>query len=254
MKYIIAILRMLAFAVICILVIIPQSLILAITKKRFAYILPHFWHKAVCIIFGVKVKLSGKIYTENQTIYIGNHISYLDIPAIASVLTYGSFVAKKDVSSWPVFGFLATLQQTAFISRSAKDAKKESNNIDSMLAAGKNLIIFPEGTSTDGTVVKPFKSSLFQIALTDQRKDLYIQPFSVKVLTTNGVAPTTQEQRDIYSWHLNMDTELHAHLWNFACNKETVLNLTFHEPIKASDHNDRKTLAKLCHEAVSNGV
>ena len=109
MKYIIAILRMLAFAVICILVIIPQSLILAITKKRFAYILPHFWHKAVCIIFGVKVKLSGKIYTENQTIYIGNHISYLDIPAIASVLTYGSFVAKKDVSSWPVFGFLATL-------------------------------------------------------------------------------------------------------------------------------------------------
>ncbi|MEZ5813806.1 MAG: lysophospholipid acyltransferase family protein [Alphaproteobacteria bacterium] len=247
---------MMAFALLCLLAVPFQLLLITFYKGRYAYILPHLWHKGVCAIFRIRVQKTGKIYTNSQVLYMSNHLSYLDIPAIASVLCFGSFVAKKDVASWPVFGFLSTLQQTAFISRSRGDAKKEASALDTMLENGKNLIIFPEGTSTDGQSVLDFKSSLFAIALREDLADIMIQPVTVKLLSVNGHPPETQEDRDLYAWHRDMDgsIELHHHLWSFAKSSGAALSITFHETIPAKNFPDRKTLAKACHEAVSNGL
>ena len=254
MAQIIAILRFFAFFLLCLVVVPTQTLLLLFHRGRGSYWIPHLWHKAVCLIFGIKVIKKGKIETDRQTIYVSNHISYLDIPAIASILREASFVAKKDVASWPVFGYLSKLQQTAFISRSASDAKKEKHNLEVMLDDGKSLIIFPEGTSTDGVSVKNFKSSLFEIAM--QRKDqgIVVQPFTIKVLETNGKSPENQDERDIYAWHLGTDIELHEHLWNFAKNGTTVLEVTFHKPLTVSEFENRKALSNICHETVLNGL
>jgi 1-acyl-sn-glycerol-3-phosphate acyltransferase len=249
-----ATIRMFLFACICVIVVPIQLLILLITKGPAAYIVPHIWHKCVCLIFGIKVKVSGKICTDSQTLFVSNHLSYLDIPAIGGVLKNASFIAKKDVSGWPVFGFLSTLQQTAFISRSRADAQKGAQSLEALLDAGKNLTVFPEGTSTDGVAVRPFKSSLFSIAIDKKRPDLMVQPFTIKVLSTDGKTPETQAERDVYAWHIDMDTELHIHLWRFAKSGSTDLSLTFHPPIPVKECNDRKLLAKLCHDTVSNGL
>ena len=214
---------------------------------------PWLWQNGVCQIFRIKVQLIGKPYTDSQTIYISNHISYLDIPAIGSILR-ASFVAKKDVASWPVFGFLSKLQQTAFISRSREDAKKEKHALDTMLNEEKSLIIFPEGTSTDGREVLPFKSSLFSIAYREGLENIKIQPITLSMKLVDKKEVVTQDDRDIYSWHLNMDTPLEKHLWRFALSKGAVISLNFHSEMNAIDLSDRKTLAKVCYNTVSKGL
>jgi len=253
MRFTIASIKILLFAVITFAVIPLQLLVLVINKGSFSYIIPWLWQKAVCKIFGIKVKVLGKPYTASQTIYLSNHISYLDIPVIGGIIR-GSFVAKKDVASWPVFGFLSKLQQTAFISRDRKDAKEGRNALDTMLKDGKSLIIFPEGTSTDGREVLPFKSSLFSIAYRDGLGDITLQPITLRIVQVNKRNLINQKDRDLYSWHVNMDTPLEKHLWRFALSKGAIISLTFHSIIKANEINDRKTLAKLCHNTVSNGL
>jgi 1-acyl-sn-glycerol-3-phosphate acyltransferase len=253
MRSLVATLKISAFFLLCLVVIPAQLLVLAVSKGPSSYIIPQLWHKGVCLIFGIKVHVSGVPARQGQTLYVSNHLSYLDIPAIATVLR-ASFVAKKDVASWPVFGFLSKLQQTAFIERSRGAAAKEANALDTMLEQGKSLVIFPEGTSTDGQSVLPFKSSLFSLALKDSMHTLQIQPFSIHVKSVNELEPNTQELRDVYAWHRDMDTELPTHLWLFAKSKGAEIELTFHPVVASSQFKDRKTLAKYCFETVSNGI
>lgn len=255
MRPLVAAIKMLLFALVCLIGVPAQMILMCFTRGPAAYVLPCLWHKTVCAVFGIKVRITGAPHTGRQTIFVGNHLSYLDIPAIGSVLK-ASFVAKKDVAGWPVFGFLSKLQQTAFISRARADAAREKNALDAMLCEGKSLILFPEGTSTDGREVLPFKSSLFSIALKDENKstDLLIQPFTIVMDSVDGKSPQTQEQRDLYAWHIAMDTPMPAHLWRFARSRGAVLRLVFHDPVPAREHEDRKTLAKHCRNTVSNGL
>lgn len=253
MPSIIATLKIVLFLLWCLPMVPVQLLVLCFTKGKLAYFTPYIWHKGVCLIFGLRVKISGAPYKDSQTLYVSNHLSYLDIPVIGTVLR-ASFVAKKDVANWPVFGFLSKLQQTAFIERSRGAAAKEANALDSMMQAGKNLIVFPEGTSTDGRDVIPFKSSLFSLALKDLDQPLSIQPFSILIESVDGKTPDTQNLRDLYAWHRDMDTELPSHLWRFAKSRGAVIRLVFHAPIQARNFEDRKTLAKYCHEQVCKEV
>jgi len=253
MRTIFATLKMLAFALTTLALIPMQLLVLQFTKGPVAYILPHYWGKAVCRIFNITVLVRKKPEKNHQCIFISNHLSYLDIPAISSIIT-ASFVAKKDVASWPVFGFLSKLQQTAYISRDRADATKGKQTLETMLAERKSLIIFPEGTSTDGRDVRPFKSSLFSIALNNSADNLYIQPFTIKMETVDKRPIKTQQDRDIYAWHIDMDTPLAEHLWAFASSQGATISLTFHDAFPAKTHPDRKILAKHCHNTVSNGL
>jgi len=246
--------KILLFALITLPTVTFQTLVLLVHRGKYAYIIPKLWHKSVCAIFSIQVRAEGTIYNKSQVIYLSNHLSYLDIPVIGSFLT-ASFVAKSDVRTWPVFGFLSTLQQTAFISRAQQKAKHETHSLAHMIGAQKrNLIVFPEGTSTDGKTVRTFKSSLFSVATEAQNPELRVQPFTISMLTTNKRPVQTQDDRDLYAWHIGMDTPLPKHLWTFAKSKGAEITLTFHTPILAQDYNDRKLLSKICHENVLGGL
>ncbi|MFP4098136.1 MAG: lysophospholipid acyltransferase family protein [Alphaproteobacteria bacterium] len=236
------------------LLLIPlQLLVLFATKSAPAYILPRIWHKGLCLIFGIKITHTGKPHTQSQTIYAFNHLSYLDIIVIGSTLR-ASFVSKDDVASWPAFGFLSTLQQTAFISRSREKARDAKNTLDTMLRENKSLIIFPEGTSTDGRDVHPFKSSIFSIAYNDNVSNIKIQPVTLIMQRIDGHEIKNQEDRDLYAWHIDMTTPLGEHLWRFLKSRGAQIHLHYHPPINVKDFSNRKTLAKICHEAVSKGL
>lgn len=229
-----------------------QMIVLLFHRGKGAYIIPHFWHRGVCRILGIKVRVKGTPQITSQTIFISNHLSYLDIPVIASVLK-ASFIAKAEVKDWPVFGFLSTLQQTAFISRNRNDAVEGKNALSRMLKEGKSLILFPEGTSSDGTTILPFKSSMFSIALNKiEAPALMIQPLTLTLLKVDRKNADSPENRDLYAWHGDMT--MPPHLWEFAKGKGAELLIEFHPSRQAKDFECRKKLANICHSDVVQGL
>lgn len=235
----------------CAVLVPPQALIMAVHRGRFSYLFPQLWHKGTCALFGLTVIVDGTPVTDRQTLFIANHVSYLDIPVMGSILQ-ASFIAKKEVAGWPVFGFLSKLQQTAFISRSRADAQKEKNALSNMLDEGKSLILFPEGTSTDGRDVAPFKSSLFSMTLDDGRHDLVVQPFTLRIEQVDQRNPADQTVRDVFAWYGDMT--MPPHLRGFTLSKGAVLRLVFHPPVNPRDYEDRKALADACWKAVHSGL
>lgn len=235
----------------CLVMVPPQVAVMMFTRGPAAYTLPWLWQRGICRIFGIKVLIEGAPLTSRQTLFVANHVSYLDIPVIGCVLK-ASFIAKKEVAGWPVFGTLSRLQQTAFISRARGDAQKEKNALSNMIAEGKSLILFPEGTSTDGRDVVPFKSSLFSLTLDDGQRALMIQPVTLRVEAVDGRSPEDQSVRDLYAWYGDMT--MPPHLKAFAGSKGAVIRLIFHEPIDPRGYADRKTLADACCAAVRSGI
>lgn len=251
MGMIIVVTKATSFFLWCVLLAPVQAVLLKFNRGPASYAIPHFWHKGICRIFNLHVPVSGNALHNKQTLFVCNHISYLDIPVLASVLK-ASFIAKQDVARWPVFGTLARLQQTAFISRSRRDAQKEKNALANMLDEGKSLILFPEGTSTDGTDVAPFKSSLFSMTLDEGRHDLMIQPVTLKIEAVNGSPPVDTGIRDIYAWYGDMT--MPPHLKKFTASRGAVIRIIFHNPLDPKDYSDRKTLAEACHAQVQAGL
>ncbi|MDY0030277.1 MAG: lysophospholipid acyltransferase family protein [Pseudobdellovibrionaceae bacterium] len=245
-----AVLKIFLLAVWTIPLVLTQIIVLIFCRGRGAYYIPRFWHKGVCAIIGLKAEIRGSPVHNRQLIYISNHLSYLDIPVIGSFLL-ASFIAKEDVAHWPVLGFLSKVQQTAFISRSSSHAKKVANALDTMLKQGKSLILFPEGTSSAGSSVLPFKSSLFSLAMPKDMAPVAIQPFVLNLTKVNG-SHTTEQSRDLYSWYGDMD--FGPHIWEFLKNSGATVELTFLEVVEPSQDLDRKTLCKLVQDRIESGL
>ena len=126
--------------------------------------LPQIFHAGVLKIFGLQITQLGSMRSERPTFFISNHISYLDIFVLGAVID-GSFVAKAEVSKWPIVGFMAKLQRTIFIERQRRSSTGEQRNMLRLrLEESDNVILFPEGTSHDGARVLSFKSALFAAA------------------------------------------------------------------------------------------
>jgi 1-acyl-sn-glycerol-3-phosphate acyltransferase len=177
--------------------------------------------------------------------YVSNHLSYLDIPAIGSYLK-ASFIAKQEVAGWPVFGFLSKMQQTAFVDRTGARLEQDHYSLGSMLDAGKSLILFPEGTSSDGVALLPFKSRLFALVI-ERVGSVAVQPFTIRLPDAR-----TQKDRDQYAWYGDMD--LAPHLWALAKTNGVRVELVFHDLIEVTPETERKELTEKCFEAIKAGM
>jgi 1-acyl-sn-glycerol-3-phosphate acyltransferase len=123
--------------------------------------LPVIFHKLLIWLLSIQIDLEGEIDTSNNSnLYISNHLSYLDISILGSIFPM-RFVAKSEVEVWPLFGFLAKLSRTIFISRKRSDSLDQKNKILKSLSSNEKVFIFPEGTTSDGNRVLDFKSSSF---------------------------------------------------------------------------------------------
>ena len=161
--------------------------------------LPLLFHKAILKIIGVRVRVSGPLPAPG-TLIVSNHVSWLDICIIGSVLPV-NFVAKADISGWPILGFLAKLQKTLFIKRDRRsDTANQRNAMQDRLLDGSRLLLFPEGTTGDGTIVFPFKSSLFAAAeVPENDNPIPIQPLSLAFAELSGI-PMSRRIRIKYAW------------------------------------------------------
>lgn len=248
MRGIIGAARIAVFLITAFATILIQRTLLCFTKGPAILVYPRWYYGFLCHVFAIRTETEGDIATGKNIVYAGNHISYLDI-VVLGALVRGSFIAKKDVASWPFFGTMARLQRTLFISREAKDAAQETAMILARLDEGLPLIAFPEGTSTNGTNVLPFKSSFFHIFL---NRDTHIQPFTISLLSVNGVPASNPAARDQYAWYGDMT--LLPHLWAFAKGRGAVLKVSFHNPRESSTFTDRKNLSADIHASVAKGL
>lgn len=208
---------------------------------------PRWYHRLCCKIFRIKVITEGRIDEGDHVVYISNHVSYFDIPVIASVLKT-AFVAKLDVADWPLFGTLGRLQKTFFISRNPRHAEREKDTFKARLDDPLPLVLFAEGTSTLGEKIVPFKSTLFEVFL---NRNSRLQPMTLSILEVDRIRTADKDQKDIYAWG---DLEIPEHMWRFAKMRGCTIKLTFQESILSLSYNDRKQLSIDCYQRVLEGL
>ena len=194
------------------------------------------WGNGVARIWGMNIKVSG---TKPSTPFfmVSNHISYTDIVLLCAV-SPAWFVSKSEVSSWPGIGKLTQMALTVFIDRETrKDVSRMNTLIADLVRKGGSVLFFPEGTTSDGNAIQPFKSSLLQPAI-----DLNI-PVHVAVIdyTTPEEEPPPEE---LVAWI--DDDEFAPHLKCLLSSSGFTARVHFaEEPVSAPD---RKTLSEAARE------
>jgi len=216
-------------------------------RITFHFLAAQLWSRAGLWLTGLRLVVRGKPVESGAL--VSNHSTWADILTLRSVkLMY--FVAKAEVRSWPAVGVITTVTGTVFIERKRSQAKQQEQVLRERLAARQLLIFFPEGTSTDGLRVLPFKSSLFAAFFHDhQGADLWIQPVTVRYLPAAGSGLPAS----FYGWWGDMD--LGGHIWavmsrSFGGRAEVI----FHQPVKPQSFPDRKALAEHCTAVVARGL
>lgn len=122
------------------------------------------WCRHMLSLLGVRLRVSGPV-TFGCHLIASNHVSWLDVFAMGAILP-SWFVSKAEIRAWPVFGLLAAANETLFLRRrSPRAAYRMNAEIRARLGSGQSVVIFPEGTTTDGSRVLPFYPALFQPAV-----------------------------------------------------------------------------------------
>jgi 1-acyl-sn-glycerol-3-phosphate acyltransferase len=198
--------------------------------------------RAAFVILGMTHRVRGEQMRERGAV-VANHASWLDIFALnARKRVY--FVSKAEVARWPGIGWLARATGTVFISRDPREAKAQQALFEARLEAGHKLLFFPEGTSTDGQRILPFKSTLFGAFFAPGLRDiLWVQPVTV-VYT----APAGEDPR-FYAWWGDMGFGGHL-LKVLAAHRQGAVEIVYHAPIRVSEARDRKALAAAAETAI----
>ncbi|WP_372917026.1 lysophospholipid acyltransferase family protein [Sandarakinorhabdus sp.] len=235
-------------AVVTAAAIVPAELLLrALTLRNRPY-LPIWFHRGLARSLGVRIVTHGQPARRECVLYVANHVSWSDIPVLGARIE-ASFVAKSEVAGWGPVGWFANFAHTVYVARDRRSAAADQRNaIARRLNGGGSLILFPEGTNSDGTGVLPFKSALFSVA--GDVPGLIIQPVTLAYTRVNGL-PVTRRQLPDLAWV--GDTELGPHARGFIGLGRVTAEILFHDPIDPADYPDRKALARHCHGVIAAG-
>lgn len=228
--------------------LVPAELLLRGLGGRHKARLPMAFHRGLSRSLGIRIVSHGRPSRERGVLFVSNHVSWADVPVLGARIR-AAFVAKSDVAGWGAVGWLATLARTVYVERARRTTTGEQRDaISERLAAGDNIILFPEGTNSDGIGVLPFKSSLF--AVTDGAPDRIIQPVTIAYTRVNNM-PVTRERLPDLAWI--GDTELMPHAMAFMALGRVQAELIFHPPVRAGDFANRKALSRHCEAVIADG-
>jgi len=232
-------------------VAIPVQMVALLLRTPFRERFPMIYHRTCLKIVGVDVEIRGKRSKDHPVLYAVNHSSYLDISVLGALIA-GSFVAKQEVAKWPLYGLLAKLQRTVFVDRRARFIAEQRDEMTGRLARGDDLILFPEGTSSDGNRVLPFKSALLSTAEIEVKGGpITVQPVSIAYTHLDGI-PLGRHLRPLYTWYGDM--EMASHIWHMMGLGKLKVVVQFHPAMTIAETGSRKVLAQYCWEAVASGV
>ena len=224
--------------------LMPIQLILGALYLPSARWLPWVYHRSLCRLLGVSVVIKGQPPAA-PALLVSNHVSWFDIPVLSSVMPL-SFIAKREVGGWPMFGWLAKLQRCVFVNRKNRQSTgKSSAEIAARLNEGDCLVLFPEGTSNNGRSIMPFKSAYFGVV---DSLNVKVIPVTL-VYQSNYNLPLTFRQRPSFAWYGDMD--LVPHLWEALKAGPLQVSVIFHEALPKMP---RKDMAKLAHTTIAESL
>ncbi len=235
--------------------LMPLQLLFLKTGSRHARTFPHWYHRQVCRIIGIRLNVEGEIAREQGVLIVSNHVSWLDITVLSAVAPV-SFVAKQEVASWPFVSWLAKLQRSVFVDRTRRsEAGDKANEILNRLEAGDHIVLFAEGTSSDGNSVVPFKTALFAAAKPAGGRamgnEVLVQTLALTYTKIHGL-PLCRRGRHVVAWYGDMD--LASHAWKLLGLGPIYVNIRIGPPVPLDEFPDRKALARYAEEKVRKDV
>lgn len=232
-----------------------QALLLKASPKA-ARRFPHWYHRRVCRLLGIRLRIEGRLVTDAPVLVVANHTSWLDIPVISAVAPV-SFVAKKEVAGWPFVSWLARLQRTVFVDRTRRTSVGETaGEMVGRLERGDAIVLFAEGTSSDGNRVLPFKTSLLAAAKPSAGTGVSDSPAKVQTLAlvythVHGV-PLGRSDRSLTGWYGDM--EMAGHAWQLLAAGPIDVSIRLGEPVPLDSFASRKDLARFSEAAIRSDV
>lgn len=198
------------------------------------------WCLQLLAILGVEVELrlpQQEAVPDGAVFLVSNHVSWLDIPVIASQ-RHLYFLSKAEVADWPIIGGLAKAVGTLFIRRGSGESGAKAKEIAARLRQGHPVLVFPEGTTTDGVSVRRFHGALFAAPVAAA---VAVQPLALRYLTASGDVNT-----DVA---FIGDDEFHHHLWALLLKSRTQVVLTLMPPLPAGNYSSGQ-LCDLSHAKI----
>ncbi len=190
-----------------------------------------WWYARLCRALGVRLRVHGEL--EHGCLVVGNHVSWLDIPILGAQGELG-FLSKAEVRRWPLIGWMSALAETLFIERGGHQTAGVTNAILEALHRGRSIVIFPEGTTSDGRRLLRFHPRLFAVAQTPGGR---LQPVAIRYCRGQGRTP------DPAPTYVGDDTLIDS-LLRIVRHPELVAHVHCLPPISANADQSRRDLAE----------
>lgn len=194
-----------------------------------------WWYRRLCRCLGMRVRGEGVL--ANSALLVANHVSWLDIPVLGTQGEMG-FLSKAEVRSWPLIGWMSEIVGTLFINRGANQIGEAVDQVCLRIRDHAPVVVFPEGTTSDGHRVHRFHPRLFAIC---QQAGVQVQPVALRY----GTGP----EPDPVAPFVGDDTLL-RHLWRVLCHPRIEVQVSLLAPIPVGDH-DRRHLASAARQAIA---
>lgn len=218
----------------------PVALAAVFKKKALRGKMIRFFSRGVLLLVGVKVTTVGEVSGARPLLLVSNHLSYLDIPILASAVDC-RFVPKKEIGGWPVLGTICKITDAVCVDRSRGKIGEGNEAIAAKLAESEVVALFPEATTGDGRHLLPFKPAFFEAAA-----DAKVQPVAIRYRKIRGL-PIDFGQWPLIAWYGDM--ELLPHLWHLLSIGKIEAELLF-LPVIGGKGEDRKMLASQAHDQI----
>jgi len=209
------------------------------------------YYRVLCTLMRVRVRVQGEPVRNRAVLFVSNHVSWADIVVIGSISPV-AFVAKREVRDWPLVGITAEVQRTVFVDRTRRHQAAEAvNEIVNRLHGGTSVVLFAEGTSSDGNRVLPFRSTLLgaveEAAARGGPDGILLQPMSITYTGQQGI-PMGRQHRPLVAWYGDLD--FIPHIKTFIERGAVDANVSYGEPVRTDGTVDRKTMTKQLEDSV----
>jgi 1-acyl-sn-glycerol-3-phosphate acyltransferase len=234
------------------LLLLPFQLIGIAFGLRLQRTVPQLYHRVFCAMVGVRIREVGQRSRQAPVLILSNHVSWLDI-CVITALAPVVFIAKSEVARWPVFGWLAKLQRTIFIERERRQKTgAATQEIAGRLLGGDAVVLFAEGTSSEGTRILPFRSALIgavhhALADSSHHTAITVQPLSLAYVGFRGL-PMGRALRERVAWY--GDADLIPHFIGVLSAGAIDVTVTWGDAAAYGINADRKQIARDAETAV----
>jgi lyso-ornithine lipid O-acyltransferase len=203
------------------------------------------YYRLLTRLLRIDIVTNGAQVTGRPVLIVSNHVSWVDIVVLAAIAPM-VFVAKREVASWPLIGAAAKVQKVIFVDRMRRQQTPEANKeIAQRLAEGHPVVLFAEGTSSDGNRILPFRSALIgavEAVCNDAGPgELALQPMSICYTAQQGL-PMTRNQQPLVAWYGDLD--FFPHFAAFIRRGAVTVTVSFGAPVTCTAATGRKVLAK----------